>query len=1025
MRPAFSLGEDAAPPPYPSLAEAILGGVGRFADGGFLHIGADGQARRASFAETFARARGLAAGLREEGVRPGDALLVALTDAADIVAAIWAGVFTGAVTIPSQRAPAPGAAPLDGGLRSLLEENFDGFRVLADKAAGNADPAVLDFGALAAAGAKPDEEPFRGSGEDLRFAILSSGTTGRPRLVGLSDRAALARWWPQLPDAAAARGFLSWTSFGHVMGLGLAMPNLPLKAHLDASRFIAAPLSWLDALETAELTHATMTNFGMSLVSQAVAANPDRRWRLDHVRKIGIGAEAISGKACARFLKTLAKFGLREDALILGYGLSECGPVAGGGTAFRVGAADDVDAPPELDRPTSGHGVRIVGETGYLLREGETGRIEVRGPTMTDGYIGDAGATAALFTPDGWLRTGDLGVLRDGRLTVVGREKELIVVNARKYTCQEIETAIAGRTGFTEVLAAPLGGGEEALAGAPCAVFVVVESPGEPAAGEVADAVRAATGAAFRFAPRAVALVSPGDIPRTGLGKIRRLELPGLLDEAERAGRASYLAKGAPAAGPQSGNQDIEGRIAGIWRELLRSDGEIDRDADFFTLGGDSLLALRMSFLLEDAFGVPVRIEQLPAKLSVSELARFLSGSPAMRAEHASPGRGLPDWFVTRLHGFLENWPGKPALPDGFVRRVGTAEEGMPVFWCMQDSNDAIHFGRTLGAHHPAYAMRSGLWLLDYDTPIADALTDRYYEEIKRICPQGPLVVAGTCQGVYIALEITRRLVAEGRDVRLFAAADCRFAEMCEAKPVPVPVALFQPVGSKFNPYRYFRYPEAGLRKLTPYGLRLQMVDAIYAKIMQHSAMDEVADGLEAAIGWAETQAPECDPPIVPNSWLMYQRRLTSPSKSLDLRAGERASVAVKVKNISSAPWEPFERSGLALGNHWLSGDGAIVVWSDGRTPLTRALRQGERAFMTLDVVAPSEPGDYLLEVDMVEEGVRWIAEIALAPLLIPVTVRAREGEGRGASSRRPALLPAVYRLADRLPFLRRLRGRK
>ena len=75
---------------------------------------------------------------------------------------------------------------------------------------------------------------------------------------------------------------------------------------------------------------------------------------------------------------------------------------------------------------------------------------------MASGYIGDPADTGRLFTSDGWLRTGDLGVLDDGRLAVIGREKELIVVNARKYSCPEIEEAIKARSPFAEVYAAPL-----------------------------------------------------------------------------------------------------------------------------------------------------------------------------------------------------------------------------------------------------------------------------------------------------------------------------------------------------------------------------------------------------------------------------------------------------------------------------------------------------------------------------------------------------------------------------------------
>lgn len=1025
MRPAFSVGEAAAMPPYPSVADAILAGVRQFPDGRFVYFRRDGERRQRSYEETLERAHGLLAGLRGSGMRKGDALVVALADAGDAVAALWAAALGGFVAVPLVRSADPAASSaLDTESLAFLKETFGAIRVLAHSDADLAhDPAVLDIEALSRVPVPAGVETIAGSPEELRFAIATSGTTARPRLVGLSDAAALARWWPHLPDAAHATGFLSWSSFDHVMGLGLAMPNLPLKVHLDAVRFVATPLSWLDALEATGATHTTMTNFGMSLVVRAVAENPDRRWRLDHVRKVGIGAEAISRSLCDRFLKCLAAFGLREDALILGYGLSECGPVVGGSISFSGGGAGGVDAPPELDRPTRGHAVRIVGDDGYLMREGEVGSIEVRGPTMTSGYLGDEAATAALLTPDHWLRTGDLGLLRDGKLTVVGRKKELVIVNARKYTCQEIEAAVKSGTDFAEVYATPFGDADETGAGAPCAVFVVAGRPGELASESVAEGVRTATAKAFRFAPRVVALLSPDDVPRTSLGKVRRLALPDLLTDSRITGQVSRLSGGSPSAALDSEHMSVEARIARIWRELLGSEGEIDRNADFFALGGDSLLALRMAFLMEDEFGVPVRIEQFATGLTIAELALFLSGAPTRpRAKAGSPPPpGLPDWLVERLHGFLETWPGTPAVPGGFVRRIGSAAQGIPVFWCMQHAEEAVCFEKALGGRFPAYAMRSGMLLLDYDTPLAAALTDRYVEEIRQICPEGPLVIAGTCQGFNIALAATRRLVAEGRDVRLLIAADCRFADLCGTTPVPVPVALFSATGSKFNPYRFFRHPEVGLRKLAPHGLHLEMIDTAYAKIMLGTAMEHLIRGAEAAIARAGSRDPAAAAPA-PSPIAFYQRHVSSPTKKLELRTGERLGLAVRLKNTSPVAWDAFERSGLAVGNHWLSENGAMLAWADGRTLLDQGLQPGERAYLTLDIVAPATPGRYLLEVDLIEEGICWFADFALAPLHIPVDV-ASSRTAQGSRPRRwwhSFLLPAVFALANRIPLLKR-----
>ncbi len=1028
MTAAQSTGDKSAEPRFSSVAQAITAGVKLYPDGTFRSIDRDGMTAERSFRETLMQAEKLLSGLQQCGARPGDALVIALADSMQSVQAIWAAALGGLVAVPFAHSLSSGdhkAFNIE--TLSFLRENFAGVRIVADGGAlpDNQHFSTLNFDDLAVASPSADGWQTIASADDLRFAIPTSGTTGRPKLVGLTERAAMARWWPELPAGKHAAGFLSWSSIGHVMGMSHAFPNLPSKVHLDAARFAASPLSWLDALETSGSTHATTTNFGMSLVLQALKDNPQRRWRLNHVRKIGIGAEAISTTICNSFLRALLPFGLAEDALILGYGLTECGPVVGGGVSFSATHASGPATPPELDRPTKGHSVRIVGEDGSLLNEGEVGCVEVHGPTMTTGYIGDAAATDDLFTPDGWLRTGDLGSLRDGKLTIAGRAKETVVVNARKYTCQEIEAAIIERTDFEEVYAVPFGEGGEGLdrgPGAPCAVFVVTRHASHSLS-MVAEAVRAATAEAFRFAPKTVAILLPGEVPRTAVGKVRRLAMRDMLADADLEDRSSHLKQKATLQAPDHGSGPIEIRIARIWQELLRTDDEIDSNSDFFALGGDSLLALQMSFSVEKEFGIPIHIERFTGKLSIAELASVLSGAEPMG--EAATKQGAEELSIDldqRLRNFLKNWPGAPALPNGFIRRVGEADQGIPVFWCMQTDNEARDFGETLGARLPAYAMRSGVVLFDYDTVAAKALISRYVDEMTSICPDGPLVVGGTCQGVIIALAITRRLVAEGRDVRLLVAADCAFAETVGALPVPVPVAVFAAIGSKFNPYRHFRYPEAGFRKIAPRGLRLECIDTGYAAITRRPAMAELARGVEEATRWAASLAPRDQAAPAPVSFELYRSAISSPIQSIDLRAGERCSVPLKLRNTSPVAWETFDRSGVTVGNHWLTARGEILVWADGRAKLNQRVEPGGRVHMTLDIEAPHQPGQYQLEIDMADEGIRWFTNGASPPLRIPVNV----GEPHDQERKRPnwpmrwLFVPAASRVADRIAvFLR------
>ncbi|MGN6464699.1 MAG: AMP-binding protein, partial [Rhizobiaceae bacterium] len=170
----------------------------RFPEGRFIYIDRNGETSECSFRETLAQASRLLAGLRRQGVRTGDPLLIGLTNARDVVPALWAAAMAGCVAIPSvQPTGADNTSILDAKRLAFLNEIFGRIHVLTDTATAGPQGILLHFEELIATPATLDLKLAAGEAEELRFCILTSGTTARPRLVGLSDRAALARWWPK------------------------------------------------------------------------------------------------------------------------------------------------------------------------------------------------------------------------------------------------------------------------------------------------------------------------------------------------------------------------------------------------------------------------------------------------------------------------------------------------------------------------------------------------------------------------------------------------------------------------------------------------------------------------------------------------------------------------------------------------------------------------------------------------------------------------------------------------------------
>lgn len=106
---------------------------------------------------------------------------------------------------------------------------------------------------------------------------------------------------------------------------------------------------------------------------------------------------------------------------------------------FSLGNSSDDDAFVGVGGPIQGVGLRIVDEHHHLVEEGQIGALEVKGLTVTSGYYKDEEANQKGFTRDGWFKTGDLAYIKHGRLTITGREKDVIIVCGNNYYCQDIE----------------------------------------------------------------------------------------------------------------------------------------------------------------------------------------------------------------------------------------------------------------------------------------------------------------------------------------------------------------------------------------------------------------------------------------------------------------------------------------------------------------------------------------------------------------------------------------------------------
>jgi fatty-acyl-CoA synthase len=470
----------------------------------------------------LALARGWAVALARQGVVSGARVGVLLPNGPDYVGAFFGAALVGAAAVPVPWPVVEGAPE-----RTLADSShvLEGARLAAlattPSMAAAAWPVPLVTGPA-------DGTPPRAADEPLAPAFIqfTSGSTGRPRGAVLSHRAALA----SATAMASALGVgpddvgVSWIPFFHDMGLvGVLLCSLvgDFPVHvLRPAEFLLRPSRWTELCSLVKATITVGPNFGYDLSARRGGAMADRA--LGSLRLALNGSEPIHRATLESVERAWGSAGYQAQAMTPVYGLAE----ATLGVCFGLGDGRGSDLPWQgrqvvcVGRPLAGMEVALKRE-GEVVPAGEEAEVCVRGPSLMSGYFEDPEATQAALR-DGWLHTGDLGVVRDGRLHLTGREKELIIKSGRKFHPYDIERVVGETVETTPngvaAFSRPEGpqGTEE--------LVVVVELRRVGANPDAEQAIRA--GLMDRLGVRAdrITLLPAGSMPRTTSGKVRRGE---------------------------------------------------------------------------------------------------------------------------------------------------------------------------------------------------------------------------------------------------------------------------------------------------------------------------------------------------------------------------------------------------------------------------------------------------------------------------------------------------------------------
>lgn len=545
-----------------TLTEALLRAARAPGERGTTYVLADDREDRQTYRDLYGDAARVLAGLRAAGLRPGDSVLLHCDDNRNFVTGFWACVLGGFVPTPV------GIAPTYQWDNAVTRRMFGAWElldrppVLTDAALvaqvaevrrlwGRDDVRVLAVEEVAAL--LPDPHPYAADPEHPVLHLLTSGSTGVPKCVRHCHRTVITRAYAN----AAANGFtesevtLNFMPLDHVAGM--AMHNVRdvilgcehVNARTDS--FIGDPLRWFTWIERYAVTNTSAPNFVITLVTKLADAVSRGSWDLSTVRDITNGGEPIISRTTHEFLRMTAPHGMAPDVMRPAWGMSE---LCGGAVHSTMDRDDETVGVVTVDHrslggrlrilpaPTTGHptfteagvpapgtSIRIVDATGAVLPEDHVGRLQVRGVTMMTGYHRNPDANREAFTDDGWFDTGDQAFVHRGRLTMTGREKDMIVIRSANYPCHEIESVVERVPGVLPTFVAACSEHDDESGTDELLVFAVLEASHPDEQRAVIRDIRTRLSREVALRPREVIPVPLAAFPKTSAGKIERRRL--------------------------------------------------------------------------------------------------------------------------------------------------------------------------------------------------------------------------------------------------------------------------------------------------------------------------------------------------------------------------------------------------------------------------------------------------------------------------------------------------------------------
>ena len=446
-------------------------------DKGISFIKSKGEELYCTYEQIVKKSLLLLGHLQNKGLKPNDHLVFQIEDNYEFIHMFWACLLGGITPVPIaaeekdehrrklynvlailKTGSVIGKEASLGKLRLFAEHNNYDFEHLSQRYLC-LEEAFLYRGASG--------QLYQSKPSETAFIQFSSGSTGMPKGVVLTHSNLITNIDAIIAGAGLSEKdvIVSWMPLTHDMGLigaHLAVVAANMEQYtMQTKQFVMKPAIWLEKITEHKATVLASPNFGLKYSIMGLERSRTKNFDFSSVRIILNGAEPISAQVCDDFLTKTAPYGMKSSVMFPVYGMAEASlaiafPRLNEGQmnkividrhSLEVGTkvaylADEQDARAacyvDEGYPVKNCEFRLADAEDQVLGEDMLGMIQIRGGNVSEGYYGNEAANRESRTLDGWFKTGDLGFMCKGRLVVIGRLQDMIIVNGQNYFSNDL-----------------------------------------------------------------------------------------------------------------------------------------------------------------------------------------------------------------------------------------------------------------------------------------------------------------------------------------------------------------------------------------------------------------------------------------------------------------------------------------------------------------------------------------------------------------------------------------------------------